>query len=196
MVRPMIRVGPHRFTEQDVDRTLRSYRRCGSSTGTSVTRRASTRCRAESTGDREGDLRRVWDSLSAAGPALRCRWSAAAPRGSEWSSRCTCPQVACRSDRPPRSTSATTEPRATSSGRGNTTARHGRRCASGRRRRSPPSSTQVTTSRRARRERTSPSRACAGTTCDPGPAATRRGGVRRVRVRAPVPAEREVVRRR
>jgi MOSC domain-containing protein YiiM len=67
----MIRVGPHRFTEQDVERTLRSYPEMWQLYRDQRDPSSIDRLRAESTGDREGDLRRVWDSLTAAGPALR-----------------------------------------------------------------------------------------------------------------------------
>ena len=71
MVAPMIRIGPYAFSVQDVDRTLRNYPdvwelyRAGRETGSIDPLKATL------IGDQDEDLRRVWESMLAAGPALR-----------------------------------------------------------------------------------------------------------------------------
>jgi hypothetical protein len=71
MVAPMIRIGPYRFTEQDVDRTLRYYPEMWQLYRDGRDPSSLDAVRAHLTGEREEDLRRVWESYMTAGPALR-----------------------------------------------------------------------------------------------------------------------------
>lgn len=67
----MIQIGPYRFSDKDVARTLRSYPEVWQLYRAGRDAASIDALTAALTGDRDADLRRVWTSMLAAGPALR-----------------------------------------------------------------------------------------------------------------------------
>jgi MOSC domain-containing protein YiiM len=71
MVTAMIRIGPYRFTSEDVDRTLRSYSAIWELYRDGRDPASIDGLRADLTGTDDDQLRSAWESFLAAGPALR-----------------------------------------------------------------------------------------------------------------------------